>query len=106
MLADGRQVEGTLVGADLPTDVGVITIEARGLAVAVLGSSEDLDAGAATVAIGTTSEGEPAVSTGVISAVGRRLDAGDESLHGLIQTDAPIEAGLVRRSARGRVRGR
>ena len=74
-LADGRQVEGTLVGADLPTDVGVITIEARGLAVAVLGSSEDLDAGAATVAIGTTSEGEPAVSTGVISAVGQRLDA-------------------------------
>jgi S1-C subfamily serine protease len=91
-LADGRHAEGTLVGADLPTDVGVITIEARGLAVAVLGSSEDLDAGAATVAIGTTSEGEPAVATGVISAMGRRLDAGAESLHGLIQTDAPIEA--------------
>ena len=53
-LADGRRVEGTLVGADLPTDVGVITIEARGLPVAVLGSSDDLDVGAATVAIGTT----------------------------------------------------
>ena len=91
-LADGRHVEGTLVGADLPTDVGVITIDASGLAVAVLGSSEDLGSGAATVAIGTTSEGEPAVSTGVISAMGQRLDAGAESLHGLIQTDAPIEA--------------
>ena len=42
-LVDGRQVEGTMVGADLPTDVGVITIEARGLSVVVLGSSEDLD---------------------------------------------------------------
>jgi len=91
VLSDGRQVEGTLVGADLPTDVGVVTIEARALAVAVLGDSRDLDAGAAAVAIGTTSEGEPAVSTGVVSAVGQRLDAGDESLHGLIQTDAPIE---------------
>ena len=58
VLADGRQVEGTLVGADLPTDVGVITIDAAGLPVAVLGSSEDLEAGAATVAIGTTSDGE------------------------------------------------
>ena len=91
-LADGRRVEGTLVGADLPTDVGVITIEARGLAVAMLGSAEDLDAGVATVAIGTTRDGEAAVSTGVVSAVGQRLDAEGESLHGLIQTDAPIEA--------------
>jgi len=91
-LSDGRQVDGTLVGADRPTDVAVITIKAKGLAVAVLGSSDDLDAGATTVAIGVTQDGEAAVSTGVISAVGKRLDADDETLHGLIQTDAPIEA--------------
>ncbi len=60
---------------------------------AVLGSSEDLDAGAPTVAIGATRDGEAAVSTGVVSAVGQRLDAAGESLHGLIQTDAPIQAG-------------
>jgi len=93
VLSDGRQIEGTLVGADLPTDVAVITIKANGLTAAVLGTSDDLDAGASTVAIGVTPEGEPAVSTGVISAVGKRLDAGEETLHGLIQTDAPIEAG-------------
>ena len=92
ILSDGRQVEGTLVGADRPSDVAVITIEASDLAVAVLGRSDDLDAGDSTVAIGVTDEGDAAVSTGVISAVGQRLEAGDETLHGLIQTDAPIEA--------------
>jgi serine protease DegS/serine protease DegQ len=34
---------------------------------------------------------QPSVATGVISAVEHRLDAEGESLHGLIQTDAPIE---------------
>ena len=91
MLSDGRKVEGELVGADLPTDVGVITINAGALTAAVLGSSEDLEAGAAAMAIGATRDGELAVSTGVISSLRERLDAGDESLHGLIKTDAPIE---------------
>jgi len=92
VLADGRKIEGDLVGADLPTDVGVISIDAGALTVAVLGSSDDLEAGSAALAVGTTSDGDSAVSTGVISSLGQRLDAGDESLHGMIKTDAPIEA--------------
>ena len=32
------------------------------------------------------------MSTGVISSLGERLDAGDETLHGMIKTDAPIES--------------
>ena len=91
VLVDGRKVEGELVGADLLTDVGVISINAAGLTAAVLGSSEDLEAGIAAMAIGTRRDGESAVSTGVISSVRERLDAGDETLHGLIKTDAPIE---------------
>jgi S1-C subfamily serine protease len=93
VLDDGRQVEGELVGVDLPSDVGVLTVDVRGLAVAVIGSTADLEAGAVTLAIGATHEGERAVSTGVVSALGQRLDAGGQSLHGLIQTDAPIQAG-------------
>jgi S1-C subfamily serine protease len=91
VLADGRKVEGELVGADLPSDVGVITIDAGALTVAVLGTSADLEAGAATVAVGAASDGASAVSTGVISSLGERLDAGSDSLHGMIKTDAPIE---------------
>jgi serine protease Do len=93
VLADGREVEGELVGVDLPSDVGVVRIEAGGLTVAVLGSTAELGPGAATLAMGAAPDGEPAVSTGVVSAVGQRLDVGDQSLHGLIQTDAPIQAG-------------
>jgi S1-C subfamily serine protease len=92
VLADGRKVEGELVGADLVTDVGVVSINAGALTAAVLGSSEDLEAGSAAMAVGARHDGESAVSTGVISSLRERLDAGDESLHGLIKTDAPIEA--------------
>jgi S1-C subfamily serine protease len=92
VLADGRRLEGALVGADPPTDVAVVSVDADGLTVAWLGTSEDLEVGSTTVAVGSTSAGEPAVATGVVSALGRRLDVGDRSLHGLIQTDAPIEA--------------
>jgi S1-C subfamily serine protease len=91
VLPDGREVRGELVGADLPTDVAVVSIGARALTPAVLGSSEGLEAGAAAMAGGTTRSGELAVSTGVISSLRARLDVGDESLHGVIKTDAPVE---------------
>jgi S1-C subfamily serine protease len=93
VLSDGRRYEGDLVGADLPTDVAVVAIEARDLSVAVLGSSADLTVGSSAMALGWPTEGadQPSVTTGVVSAVEHRLDAGGRSLHGLIQTDAPIE---------------
>jgi serine protease Do len=82
-----------LVGADLPTDVAVVRIEAGRLTVAILGTTDDLHVGATTMAVGATADGEPAVSTGAVSALGQRLDVAGESLHGLIKTDAPIESG-------------
>ncbi len=93
VLADGRRVDGELVGVDLPSDVGVLTVDAGGLTVAIIGSSAELKAGAATMVLGATNAGEPAVSTGVVSAMGQRLDIDGRSLHGLIQTDAPIQSG-------------
>ena len=59
----------------------------------MLGSPTDLEAGAGHGGDRRPpSDGEPAVSTGVDQrAAAQRLDAGDETLHGLIQTDAPIE---------------
>lgn len=93
-LADGRRVDGEVIGADLPTDVAVVAIDADRLAVAVLGSSADLAVGSPAIALGWTTEGgeQPSVTTGVVSGVDHRLDADGMSLHGLIQTDAPIEA--------------
>jgi S1-C subfamily serine protease len=95
-LADGRRFEGTLVGVDDPTDVAVVDVDATNLPVAVLGSTKDLAVGAPAMAIGSPvgADGGTAVSTGVISALGRTAQAEDgTALHGLLQTDAPIAAG-------------
>jgi putative serine protease PepD len=93
VLADGRHYEGELIGADRATDVAVVSIDASGLSVAVLGSSADLAVGSPAMALGWPTDGadQPSVTTGVVSAVEHRLDADGQSLHGLIQTDAPIE---------------
>jgi len=95
LLHDGRRLEGKLVGVDLPTDVAVVSVDALHLPVAVMGSSADIEVGSPTIAVGSPSDtgADPSVTTGVVSAIERRLDAGGEVLHGLIQTDAPIEPG-------------
>ncbi len=95
VLHDGRRFDGELIGVDLPTDVAVVSIDTEHLTVAVLGSSADLAVGTLTVAVGAPSEegSGPSVTTGVVSALERRVDIDGESLHGMIQTDAPIEAG-------------
>lgn len=96
VLTDGRRLDGRLVGADTATDVAVVDVEGDGFPVAVLGTSEGLEVGAPTIAIGSPLglAGGPSVTTGVISAVGRRVEAASgEALHGMIQTDAPIAPG-------------
>lgn len=92
LLDDGRRYDGMVIGADLPTDVAVIAIDAEGLPVAVLGHSADLAVGVPVVALGGPSlaDGAPSVATGVVSALERRLDVAGTSLHGLLQTDAPV----------------
>jgi S1-C subfamily serine protease len=95
VLSDGRRFDAELVGSDLETDVAVLSVHAAALPVAVLADSGDLSLGSPTLAMAasaTPSEG-PAVATGVVSARERSLDLDGVSLHGLIQTDAPIGDG-------------
>ena len=96
VLTDGRHFDGRLVGSDPLTDVALVAIEGDHFPVAVLGTAENLEVGAPTIAIGSPLgfDGGPSVTTGVISAVQRRIEAPDgEPLHGMIQTDAPIAPG-------------
>jgi putative serine protease PepD len=99
-LADGHHVAGKVVGTDAVTDIAVVRLGAapRGTkyAPALLGSATRLKVGQPVIAIGSPLGlvGGPSVSTGVISALGRRIDTpGGEPLHDLIQTDAPIARG-------------
>ncbi len=61
-----------------------------------IGSADDLAIGEPAVAVGNPLglAGGPTVTTGIVSALDRRLQAGgDDDLFGLVQTDAPIAPG-------------
>ncbi len=97
VLADGSEHRGRLVGSDTLTDIAVVAIEAEGpFAVAALGSAADLRVGQSTVAIGSPLGliGGASVTTGVVSALGRRVPSPDgPPLLDMIQTDAAIAPG-------------
>ena len=98
---DGRMYEATVIGSDKLTDIGVVKIENENLIPINFGNSESVIVGDLAVAIGhpLTLGAAPTVTTGVISAIDRRLDVGSENMNnavtlfGLIQTDAPITRG-------------
>jgi serine protease Do len=100
VLNDGRQFEGTVYGIDTLTDLAIVTIDASGLPTAPIGSSADLEPGQLAIAIGNPlGNYENTVTTGVVSGLGRRIQASDasqtssEQLNNLIQTDAAINPG-------------
>ncbi len=98
---DGRMYEAKIIGSDKLTDIGVIKIENENLTPISIGNSKGVFVGDLAVAIGhpLTLGAAPTVTTGVISALDRRLDVGSENMNnpvtlfGLIQTDAPITRG-------------
>ena len=98
---DGRMYEANVIGSDKLTDIGVVKIQNENLIPISFGNSESIFVGDLAVAIGhpLTLGAAPTVTTGVISALNRRLDVGSESMNnavtlfGLIQTDAPITRG-------------
>ena len=93
-LADGRTMNGKVVGVDPPTDLAVIKIEATGLPTATFGDSDTILIGEPAIAIGNPlgMEFRGSVTAGVISALNRSLEL-DERRFKLIQTDAAINPG-------------
>ncbi|ADL13742.1 S1C family serine protease [Acetohalobium arabaticum] len=89
-----QEFSGEVVGRDPVTDLAVVKIEADKLPVAELGDSDNLQVGQLTIAIGNPFGLSNTVTTGVISAVGRKLEIqqGTE-LTDMIQTDAAINPG-------------
>ena len=98
---DGRMYESEIIGSDRLTDIGLLKISASNLIPISIGNSDVLKVGDLAVAIGhpLTLGAAPTVTTGVVSALERRLDVGGEAMNsgvtlfGLIQTDAPITRG-------------
>ena len=92
--ADGRSVKATLVGADKPSDLALLKIEATGLATLTLGNSDAVQVGDVVLALGNPLGIGQTVTLGIISAKGRSTATGSErSYEDFLQTDAPINHG-------------
>lgn len=89
VLADGRRVDGTVVGAHEPTDVAVVRIDPLDdIPVAELATGTDLRVGQLAVAVGSPFGYSQTVTSGIVSAV-------DRDVQGItmVQTDAAINPG-------------
>ena len=93
-LADEREFDAKLVGADADSDLAVLRVRAGGALPSVtLGRSADLMIGETVIAIGNPFGLSHTVTTGVVSALGRSLRSEDRTYADFIQTDASINPG-------------
>lgn len=94
MLKDGREFRGQVVGTDSTSDVAVVKISGTNLPTVQLGDSSTLTVGQKVIAIGNPYGLSQTVTTGVISALERNVQASPtETLVGAVQTDAAINPG-------------
>ncbi|MEG1862154.1 MAG: trypsin-like peptidase domain-containing protein [Oscillospiraceae bacterium] len=89
---DGTQARGTIVGADVETDLAVIKVEKSGLSPAEFGDSNLVKIGERAIVIGNAGGLSSTLTQGVVSGLDRDLDRGSRSLK-LIQIDAAINPG-------------
>lgn len=98
-LADGQRYEGSVYGLDTLTDLAIVRVEAEGLPAVDMGNSDTLKVGQHAIAIGSPlGTFTNSVTTGVVSAIGRRIDVADvcsasrqlESLRDLIDRKSVV----------------
>ena len=88
-LADGRLVDGQVIGAHTPTDIAVIKIKpVEGMQIAELAPPDTLRIGDLAVALGSPFGLEQTVTAGIVSAIDRIVDNVI-----MVQTDAAINPG-------------
>ena len=93
-LLDGRTFSADVVGAEPDCDIAVLRLKGAGnLPSVAMGDSTDLMPGESVIAIGNPFGFSHTVTTGVISALDRTIEAEDGVFTDLIQTDAAINPG-------------
>lgn len=97
---DDKSFDVVKIYRDPANDLAVLKIEASGLPVIAMGDSSVIKVGQLAIAIGTAlGEFRSTVTTGVVSGIGRGIDAGSpfegsvERLDNVIQTSAAINPG-------------
>jgi putative serine protease PepD len=94
----GEPIEAELLGADPSVDLAVLKVDPGDVGDELhpleLGASEDLRPGDPAIAIGSPFGLEGTVTSGIVSALGRTIQAPNGfSISGAIQTDAAINPG-------------
>jgi len=92
-LSDRRVLDAKLIGADEPSDLAVIKIDAANLPVVAIGDSSAMRVGDLVLAVGNPLGVGQTVTMGIVSAKGRATGLGDGSYEDFLQTDAPINQG-------------
>ncbi|HEY5707052.1 MAG TPA: trypsin-like peptidase domain-containing protein [Terrimicrobiaceae bacterium] len=90
-LADGRTLPAKFVGADGPSDIAILKIEAEDLRPLPFGDSDKVKVGQMVFAVGNPLGLQETVTQGIISAKGRR--ALSEAANEFFQTDAAVNPG-------------
>ena len=94
VLADRREFEARLVGADQRSDLAVLRIDTKGERLPTLpfGDSDGLEVGDLVLAIGNPFGVGQTVTSGIVSALAR-TNIGESDFRSFIQTDAAINPG-------------
>ncbi|MFI1193366.1 trypsin-like peptidase domain-containing protein [Micromonospora sp. NPDC020750] len=104
IFADGKNAEAKIVGTDPKTDLAVVKANGvSGLKAAKFGDSDGMQVGDQVLALGSPLGLQGSVTSGIVSARDRTIQAGEgqqqnpsqgvSSIAGLLQTDAPINPG-------------
>jgi putative serine protease PepD len=94
--ADKKTVKARVVGKDPSTDLALLKVDPEGLDLKALplGSSKDVHVGDPTIAIGNPFGLDRTLTTGVVSALQRQIQAPNGfAIKDVIQTDAAINPG-------------
>lgn len=93
LFGDDTEYEAKIVGQDEQTDLAVIKIEKTGLTKAEFADSDSVKVGEFAMAVGNPVNMNSTVTTGIISAVNRKITDSDGKTYTCIQTDAAINSG-------------
>jgi putative serine protease PepD len=94
--SNGKTYDATVVGTDPSTDLAVLQVDAPAalLVPLTVGDSSEVSVGDTVVAIGSPFGLQNSVTAGIVSALGRSMEAPNGfTINGSIQTDAAINHG-------------
>ena len=87
--------EAAVVASDPARDLALLRVDTTGMSPATFAAPDDIRLGDEVLAIGYALDldGDPTVTLGIVSSLGRTLNTESGSLKGLIQTDAAVSSG-------------